>query len=997
MPISGWSNGAMFAPEHLIHPLFVRIEETMPPLPAPLADEARKKLATLSEAARQTGFDFQIPADLTDEIQSVLAFSDFIARTCQRYPEVLVDLLQSGDLKKTYLSGTYRNLLQSRLPATAGDPPEVVTQQLGDDLRAVRRREMIRIAWRDLAGRAELDETMADLSALADACIDGALTVLYDGLCQQRGTPTGPEGAPQKLVVVGMGKLGARELNFSSDVDLIFAFPESGRTTGHTSSISNDEFFTRLCRQLVRVLGQVTAAGFVFRIDTNLRPFGESGPLAMSFAAIEGYYQNQGREWERYAWIKARVVAGDDRAGNDLLTMLQPFIYRRYLDYGVFDSLREMKQKIAMEVKRRGIEKNIKLGAGGIREVEFFGQIFQLLRGGVEPELQERRILRVIDLLVNFGSLEPDTGAALRVAYCFLRQVEHRLQAYQDQQTHDLPEDSLGRMRLARAMGYPDTTSFMTALEDHRRLVHNQFATLLEPVTEAAAETAATLTIEPLTTVWHASVDPDQAHAILADAGFADPQDTLRRLTFLRRQTDKHKFSSEGQRRLDRLMPLFLMETSRADQPDLTLGRIIDILENIGRRTTYLALLAENPTVLQHLVRLAGASHFIATFLARHPVLLDELIDPRTLFSPPERAEMESDLAHTLENVPPDEMEFLIESLCIFQQVNTLRVAAADVSGVLPLMKVSDHLSDLAEVILDAVVKIVWRDLAAKHGQPANRIDESYGDNGFAIVAYGTLGGLELGYGSDLDLVFLHAAAKGQTTGGPHPIDNAQFFSRLGQRVIHVLTTHTRAGRIYETDMRLRPSGSSGPLVSHIDAFETYQRENAWTWEHQALIRSRTVCGDPALRRRYQQIRQTVLVQPRDLQQLKHDVRDMRRRLMAENALPDNTIFDLKQSRGGIVDIEFLVQFLVLACAYEHPSLTRWTDNVRLLVTLMDSGLMDHATAYRLREAYLTYRAAVHRLSLQNQPAKLPMDRFQTKCDYVINAWQYFLEEDGPS
>jgi len=967
----------------------------MPELPPLLVEEARNKMARLSEAARQIGLDPRIPTALADEYPSVLACSDFIARTGQRHPDVLDDLLQSGDLTRPYPPGTYRNMLPTH-PVAPEDRLETVEQRLGDELRKIRRREMMRIAWRDLAGRADLAETMADLSALADACIDGALAGLHDVLCRQLGTPTRPDGTPQQLVVIGMGKLGARELNFSSDVDLIFAFPESGRTQGQTPNLSNDEFFTRLCRRLVRVLGQVTAEGFVFRIDTNLRPFGESGPLAMSFAALEGYYQNQGREWERYAWIKARVVAGDMASGHDLLSMLQPFIYRRYLDYGVFESLREMKQKIAMEVKRRGIEKNIKLGAGGIREVEFFGQIFQLIRGGVEPDLQDRRILRVLDLLVNYGSLEPAIGKALREAYCFLRRVEHRLQAYRDQQTHDLPEDPIGRMRLSWAMGYPDAMSFMTALEGHRDFVHMQFATLLEPVRDNAAQTADTLQVEPLSTVWHASLDPDQAHAILADAGFADPQDILRRLDYLRRQTEKSKFSHEGRQRLNRLMPLFLMETSRADQPDLTLGRVLDILANIGRRTTYLALLAENPTVLQHLVRLAGASHFIATFLARHPVLLDELIDPRTLFSPPERTEMESDLAHTLEKVPSDDMEFLIESLCIFQQVNTLRVAAADVSGVLPLMKVSDHLSDLAEVILDAVIRIVWRDLATKHGQPAPRIDGSPGDNGFAIVAYGKLGGFELGYGSDLDLVFLHAATKGQTTGGPHPIDNTQFFSRLGQRVIHVLTTHTRAGRIYETDMRLRPSGSSGPLVSHIDAFEKYQRESAWTWEHQALIRSRAICGDPTLRQRYEQIREAILVQQRDPKQLKHDVRDMRRRLMEENVLLDDAIFDLKQGRGGIVDIEFLVQFLVLACAHEHPNLTRWTDNVRLLVTLMDSGLMDHATAYRLREAYLTYRAAVHRLSLQNQAPMLPLERFQTKCDYVISAWQHFLEDDRP-
>jgi len=964
----------------------------MPHLPDTLAREAKDKFETLKAAAHQAGYPLDLPADWDAETLTVLACSDFIARTCQRHPDILDNLLHSGDLTTAYAPATYRNALAACGPAVGDDPIDRIAQQLGEQMRRIRRREMVRIAWRDLAGRADLDETMTDLSALADACIERALRVLYDGLCRELGTPTGADDTPQQLVVIGMGKLGARELNFSSDVDLIFTFPEAGNTRGGDKSISNDEFFTRLCRQLVKTLGQVTAEGFVFRIDTNLRPYGESGPLVMSFGAMEAYYQSQGREWERYAWVKARVVAGDDQAGRNLLAMLRPFVYRRYLDYGVFESLREMKQKIAMEVKRRGIEKNIKLGAGGIREVEFFGQIFQLIRGGVEPELQERRILKVLDLLVRFGSLQAETSAALREAYCFLRRTEHRLQAYQDQQTHDLPDNPTERTRLAWAMGYADTPSFMAALEKHRRFVHHQFATLLEPVAEAQSETpAAALQTDPLSLVWHASVDTDQARNILTKTGFDNPKSILERLAFLRRQADKHKFSHEGQQRLDRLMPLFLKEACQADQPDLTLERIVDILANIGRRTTYLALLAENPTVLQHLVRLVGASHFIATFLARRPVLLDELIDPRTLFRPPNRREMEADLAHTLSKVPADEMEFLIESLCIYRQGHTLRVAAADVSGELPLMKVSDHLSDLAEVILDAVVAMVWRNLAAKHGQPTCQLGDKPCRTGFAVVAYGKLGGLELGYGSDLDLVFLHAAAKGQTSGGPQPIDNGQFFARLGQRVIHILTTHTRAGRIYETDMRLRPSGSAGPLVSHIDAFARYQHETAWTWEHQALIRSRAISGDPILLDRFRQIRDAVLVRPRDPDKLRHDVRDMRRRLLAEHAQPDPTRFDLKQGRGGIVDIEFLVQYLVLAYSGRHPHLTRWTDNVRLLVTLIDSGLMDHTTAYRLREAYLTYRAAVHRLSLQNLPTVLPAEPFQSKREHVLRTWQRYL------
>lgn len=960
-------------------------------LPAPLAQEARDKLDAVLAAARKPGLDLLFPGDLTEEVLGVLACSDFVARTGQRHPAVLADLLHSGDLKRRYPAGTYRDRLAQRLADDDQADFAALEARLGLELRQLRRREMVRIAWRDLAGHAALEETVQDLSALADACIEGALTVLHQGLCRQMGHPTGPTGTPQELVVIGMGKLGAGELNFSSDVDLIFAFPESGRTQGAATAVSNDEFFLRLCRRLVRILGQVTEEGFVFRIDTNLRPFGESGPLVMSFAALEGYYQSQGREWERYAWIKARVVAGDRRAGRELLDMLQPFVFRRYLDYGVFDALREMKQKIAMEVKRRGIEKNIKLGAGGIREVEFFGQIFQLIRGGVEPDFQERRILRVLELLVQHGALQPGTGAALRAAYVFLRRVENRLQAFRDQQTHDIPEDAPGRLRLAWAMGYADAGAFMAALEGHRRLVHNQFATLLEPAAETRSEAGDDGQSQALMSVWHASVEQDQARTILSRAGFTDPQDILSRLAFLRRQMERQKFSREGQQRLDRLMPLFLRETSRCPAPDTTLGRIVDILANIGRRTTYLALLAENPTVLQHVVRLAGASHFIASYLARHPVLLDELIDPRTLFAPPGRAEMETELARILDKIPAGETEFFIESLCVFQQVNTLRVAAADVIGALPLMKVSDHLSDLAEIILDAVVQMVWRDLTAKHGRPACRLTDEPCGIGFAIVAYGKLGGFELGYGSDLDLVFLHAAASGAATDGPRSIDSTQFFARLGQRVIHILTSHTRAGRIYETDMRLRPSGSAGPLVSHIDAFRKYQQESAWTWEHQALIRSRAICGDPLLRQGFHHIRHTILTQRRDRRQLKHDVVDMRQRLMKEMTSDDAAHFDLKQGRGGIVDIEFLVQYLVLAYAHRHPNLTRWTDNVRLLVTLIDSGLIDHATAYRLREAYLAYRAAVHRLSLQNESPVLPAERFAAKRTYVTQAWDHFL------
>ena len=434
-----------------------------------------------------------------------------------------------------------------------------------------------------------------------------------------------------------------------------------------------------------------------------------------------------------------------------------------------------------------------------------------------------------------------------------------------------------------------------------------------------------------------------------------------------------------------------LQAAAQADAADQTFTRLIDILASIGRRATYLALLAENPPVLRHLVQLAGASHFIAALIARRPVLLDELLDPRTLYAPPGKDELAADLRTLVAKTPPDDLEFLIESICIFRQVNTLRVAAADVTGVLPLMRVSDHLSDLAEVILQEVVGLAWAHLVARHGRPSGRSGDSPFDAGFGVVAYGKLGGFELGYGSDLDLVFLHTAAQGYTEDSPQPIDNRQFFSRLGQRVIHILTTHTRAGRIYETDMRLRPSGSSGPLVSHVDAYAKYLREEAWTWEHQALIRARIVCGNEALRHRFDRIRREVLAQPRDHGRLQAEIAEMREKLRQEQNSQKDDVFDLKQGRGGIVDIEFLVQFLILARSHQFPALTEWTDNVRLLVALIDSGLLAPETAFFLREAYLIYRAAAHRLSLQNQPARVAAARFQRPRRGVEGYWRHFL------
>ena len=946
-------------------------------------DDANQKWHTYLDAAHAVGIPPITHPEILKNLRQVFALSDFVAEGCTRDPALPVDLIDSGDITRRYPGDEYHLKLRAVLSATADE------ETLSRLLRCLRRRELIRIAWRDLCGWANLSETVGDLSDFADACLDHALSTLYQWQCQQFGTPTAADGTKQRLVILGLGKQGARELNFSSDIDLIFAYPTAGDTRGAKEPMSNNNFFSRLCRRLIKVIGQPTADGFVFRVDARLRPFGESGPLVMDFEAMERYYQQQGREWERYALIKARAVAGNKKAGAFLLDRLNPFIYRRYLDYSVFDSLRAMKQMIALEVKRKSMENNIKLGAGGIREIEFFGQIFQLIRGGVNPALQNTSILAVLTTLAAERHVPQDVCDELTRAYVFLRYTENRLQSFSDQQTHNLPANDRDRLRLAISMGYPDTDSFNTALKNHREIVHHHFQMLLE---SGDSDDAQKNIDDPLVGFWQHPSAGQQTASTLNAMGYDRPDEVIKLLDYLKNDPETRALSPRGRRRLDQLMPRILKEVGRSENPLITLHRIVDLVKTIERRTSYLALLLENPTALSHLVKLSAASPWIASFLARHPVLLDELLDPRTLYLPPEKKEMKNTLRQRLEQVPVGDLEYQIEQLCIFKQINVLRVAAADVTGALPLMRVSDYLSEIAESILSEVIDLAWNHLVSKHGTPVCRLENQICDKGFVVIAYGKLGGLELGYGSDLDLVFLHAGTGEQTRGKEKTIDSAQFFNRLGQRVIHILTSHTRAGKAYEIDMRLRPSGSSGVLVSHIEAFGNYQFEDAWTWEHQALIRARPICGDDILADKFEAIRRRVLARPRIREKLSREVANMRERMRKELMKPENGVFDLKQETGAMVDIEFLVQFLVLLYSHKFVGLLKWTDNVRLIQSLIETGTMDEITAHVLKHAYLIYRAAAHQLSLQEKPAKVPKEKFLHLQKRVVEIWQFYFK-----
>ncbi len=854
-------------------------------------------------------------------------------------------------------------------------------------LRDCRQQAMLDWLLRDVNDRVGVADLTRELSCFADAAIAAALHYAGTELKAVHGEPVGEEsGQPQQLCVIAMGKLGAGELNLSSDIDLIFTYPEAGETTG-PRVISNQEFFVRLGQKIVHLLDTVTEDGFVFRVDMRLRPWGDGSAMASSFSAMETYYERHGREWERYALIKARVCAGDVARGQELMQTLRPFVFRRYLDFGAFESLREMKSMIEREVRRSGMDNNIKLGRGGIREVEFIAQAFQLIRGGVDKRLQQRELLPVLQLLGETGLLPETAVVALREAYLFLRRVEHRIQGMHDRQTQELPTAADEQWRLAASLGFTGWPAFMTTLEHHRTAVDAHFRNVIVAREDGNDEAAAGVAL------WSA-VD-EELPSLLRAQKFKEPEASAALLLDLRGGRQIRVLQSVGRERLDKLMPLLLQECARHEEPDVALSRCLPLVESVLRRSAYMMLLVENPAALKRLVDLCAASPWIAEELTRYPVLLDELLNAQTLFAPPQKHEIEAELRQVLVRLPEDDLEAQMEALRIFKKGQVLRVAASDITGTLPLMKVSDYLTWLAEAVLEEVLWLAWRGLTARHGRPV-RADGLPCDPDFIVVGYGKLGGLELGYGSDLDLVFVHDGSPDGETDGERPIDNASFFARLGQKIIAMLTTATAAGQIYEVDMRLRPSGNAGMLVSSLRAFRLYQEETAWTWEHQALVRARVVAGDPRLATAFEAERHLILEKLRDLPQLRQEVVEMRDKmrghLSSEAPGKKGQGFDLKQDRGGIVDIEFMVQYAVLAWAHENPELTRYPDNVRILEGLANRGLLPSDAAAGLRDAYLQYRARGHRLALSQREAKVSDDEFQPERALVSHWWNELLE-----
>lgn len=826
-------------------------------------------------------------------------------------------------------------------------------------LRILRKRVIARVIVRDLNGMADLHEVMQTVSHLAEEAIQFALQYHTSWLEAQYGKPIGESGGYQELIVVGMGKLGGYELNVSSDIDLIFAFEEDGATDGERS-ISNLEFFTKLGKKLIAAIDEVTADGYVFRVDMRLRPYGSEGALACSFSMLEEYYQNQGREWERYAWIKGRVIAGPEQG---LTEMLRPFVFRKYLDYGAFASMRDLKIQIQRDVNRRDMHDNIKLGRGGIREIEFIAQVFQLIRGGKDRFLQVRPTLQVLELLKDRGLLSERAVDELTAAYIFFRNLEHRLQYVEDAQTHELPTTDEARARIALAMGFADWALLLPVLERYRSRVDWHFREVFSDPREEEGLVAYAREAD----IWLATVDDSRAMEILQEIGYQDAEQTLRRISALYLGPRYRQLPELSRQRYDVLMPIVIAQSAGQPNPDATLIRVCDLLDSVCRRASYLALLVEYPDALRFLIKLASASPWLIQYLMQHPILLDELLDTRNLYAEPDFDVMREDLRQRLYEAEGD-IERQMDIMRDFKHAYTFRFAVKDIIGELLLVKLSDYLSELADMILELTLETVWGYLKSRHREQPK----------FAVIGYGKLGGKELGYASDLDIIFLYEDDAPEAS---------EVYARFGIRINNWLGSLTSAGILYETDLALRPDGASGMLVSDIRAFREYQLNKAWLWEHQALTRARFCAGDKNIGEKFEKIRVEIMRQPHDIHKLKSEVVAMREKMLA--AHPNHSgLFDLKHDRGGIIDVEFMVQFLVLAYAHQYEELTANSGNIALLLKMGELGLVDMEQAAEVASAYRQYRSLQHAIKLQGEnKARVDIKVVAQEVKSVQNLW----------
>jgi glutamate-ammonia-ligase adenylyltransferase len=883
--------------------------------------------------------------------QAAVHHSRYLANLLQAHPEMIPELLA------TWQQPLSEAMLRAPLQQAFADDDAVKSA-----LRRLRHRTMAHLALRDLGGLAPLAEIVECMTLLADVTTNFALEHYHRQLVAAYGEPLDKTGQPQRLLIIGMGKLGGRELNVSSDVDYIFIYPEDGDTAG-PKSIENFDFFTRLGKRMISALGDLTADGQVFRVDMRLRPNGDSGPLVCSLDALENYFITQGREWERYAWIKGRTMNAGENLQPAWVTAMQkiarPFVFRKYLDFGAINAMRDLHAQISREVARKDMADHVKLGPGGIREIEFMAQVFQLIRGGRDPALQIRPTLSVLKLLVDRKLIPAETEHELREAYVFLRRLEHRLQYVEDKQTHMLPVDAENRQNIAVSMDFPDWPAMLAVLDSHREKVSQHFGAIFSD--PEAGE-------HPLTGLWQGQLDEDTAIEAFGNLGYRHPKEAIARLAELRAASRYLQLPATNRARLDAVGPRLIEAAGATPAPDTTLARGLNFLEGIARRGAYLALLQQYPMALRRVADMICASNWAADYLNRHPLLLDELLDPRLYEIATDwtgfREILRDNLAQHIDDTER-EMDILRE----MHHGQVFRLLAQDLAGLQTIERLSDHLTELADTIVQETLPLVWAKIRNRHCATPK----------FAVIGYGKMGGKELGYASDLDLVYLY---------DDDDQDAPENYARLGQRLNSWLSSQTPAGILFETDLRLRPNGESGLLAVSVDSFRDYELKNAWTWEHQALTRARFCAGDPAVGERFEEIRCEILRLPRDLAKLKEEVVAMRQKMVDAHGSKSDTLFGLKHDPGGIIDVEFIVQYLILGYAHRHASLTGNLGNIALLRMAGELGLIDPQQAEAAGNAYREYRRLQHARRLSAFPkAPIPREEVEKHIAAVRRLW----------
>ena len=901
--------------------------------------------------------------DFLQDLQRLVLASNYASAQLARYPELLPALhdCQPFNLDRTRLISALDN---------QHDP--AVIKQL---LRQFRHQKLVQIIFLDVCRAEPVEAVLKHLSELADVLIHAALGKAESILSSRHGQPQNANGEPMTLNIIGMGKLGGGELNFSSDIDLICCYADEGELTG-LGKLSHAQYFSRVVKLFKELLHESTADGFVYRVDLRLRPWGDSGPVALSHSAFEHYYQLHGREWEQYAMVKARVITGSAADRAWLQSILRPFVYRRYHDYRVFDGLAQLKHQIDRQARARGKINNIKLGPGGIREIEFFVQAFQILKGGRNHSLQTPSLFKAMAVLAEQHIVDPKEITEMRAAYCFLRQLENRIQMFNDEQTHDLPSQECRQQRISRMLGYADWPALELSLRHWQEIVNRRFSRLF--ISDDARDAEA---------IDYQALSSEQLEEALQALGFTEPQPIRKKIEDFYQSAALHFMSDKAQQRFRSVFPHLLRAVAQQPDPPALLTRLLALMSAIAGRSVYFELLYQNRPLLQKLIQIFAASAWVAEQVTRYPMLLESVLYPGSLQARFDRARLQSELTVQLDNVAGD-IELELDVLRQFKRAQTLVIASAELTAEIDATETSRQLSALAEILLQAVYRLSWRELVAQYGEPACRIDGAPHRPALGIIAYGKLGGHELHYQSDLDIIFLHdSSGESQTTLGQKALDNRVFFARLAQKIMSKINLRTAAGQLYEIDTRLRPDGASGMLVSTLGAYRQYQLDKAWVWEHQALTRARFVAGAPAIARPFARIRCEVLRLPRRIDALQQSVIEMRDRIYRAKNPPEGERINLKHSRGCLVDIEFLVQYWVLLNANKFASLCETTDNIGLLTELHELKLIS-AQQVQLRDIYQTFHQHLHARVLQNQSAEMSASGIQPLIDQVLVCWK---------